>query len=559
MEKKGLRFGIICDNIAVEGWQANSIKKMLELENVEAGLLILLEHKHSKQHTVKVLLKSLMTKKSASLPTMMNGIPILECEVSKTETGEYQFSKNNMEKIAGFKLDFLFNISSSHIGGGMAHLSRYGLWAFQHSSELNRYFWEIYNEEPVTFAGLVQLTGVNKPILLKEGYFSTIKDSYKKNREHITSTISSWPALVCRDILNNNAEYLNHAAIASAYPIPEKPTMKQMGKFIVQLSKNKYKKLAAKLFSYEYWNIGIVPKPIHEFLTDSDTNIQWLVQEKDLYYADPFAYRDEGGLQILMEELDHRVVKGYISAASVRDDTITFDQALMKFPCHMSYPFIIEHNNQVYCLPETSEAKEATIYRLNKASKEWEKVKTLIEDFHAVDSTIIKYGDYWWLFCTKSFSTIQSHNNELHIYYAADLLGDWQPHVLNPVKMDIRSSRPAGTPFIQEGVLYRPAQDCSKTYGGRIVLNKIKTLSTSQFEEEPVSFIEPKNDSLYPDGVHTISNAGGITILDGKRFDYSLLHFFRKLYKFRPVQYEQVKLGKMGKNKSKKRVQQDFF
>ncbi|MEH7484639.1 hypothetical protein V7157_26930, partial [Neobacillus drentensis] len=403
------------------------------------------------------------------------------------------------------------------------------------------------------------LSHQNEQIILKKGYFSTIKDSYKKNREHITSAISDWPAQVCRDILNDNATYMNHLFKSTSPPKYLKPTSTQMGRFFVNLLWNKCQRIFLKLFSYEYWNIGIVSKPIHEFLNDSQVNINWLVQKKDLYYADPFAYQDGGGLQILMEELDYRVVKGYISAVNVKQnkvsDIVAFDQAIMKFPCHMSYPFILEHENHVYCIPETSEAKEVSIYRLNKSSKEWKKVKTILADFHAVDSTIFKYGDYWWLFCTKSFSTIQSHNNELHIFYAKDLFGEWKPHCLNPVKIDIRSSRPAGTPFIHDGVIFRPAQDCSKTYGGRIVLNRIKTLTISQFEEESVCFVEPQRDSLYPDGVHTISNAGKVTIIDGKRIDYSFLHFFRKLYKYKPVKVEQVKADRfvLGKKRKPKR------
>ncbi len=544
MKKKGLRFGVICNNIKVEEWQIISIKKMLELEFVEAGLLIILDDIQSKQQVKTLSLRSIFTRKLSSLTDLFNGIPILECESVKTGNGEHPFTEESLQKIEGIGLDFLLNISSSNLGGEIVNLPRYGVWTFQHSSEFHQYFWEIYNEEPVTFAGLFQQSQQNKSIPLKEGCFATIKDSFKKNRVHITSTISEWPALVCRDILNNNNDYMFHSSISELCSNPRQPTQIQIWKFIVKLFKNKCQTMYSKLFSYEFWNIGIIPKPIHEFLNDSEANIKWLVEKKDLYYADPFAYQDEGGLRILMEELDYRVVKGYISAASIKDDMVTFDRSVLKFPYHMSYPFILEHKNHIYCIPETSEAMEASIYRINKKGQEWEKVKTLLVDFPAVDSTIIKYGEYWWLFCTKSFSTIQSHNNELHIFYSTDLFGDWKPHKLNPVKIDIRSSRPAGTPFIQEEVLYRPAQDCSKTYGGRIVFNKIKTLTISQFEEEPICFVEPKSGSLYPDGVHTISTAGGVTILDGKRFDYSLLHFFRKLYKYKPLNIKHDKFRK---------------
>ena len=43
---------------------------------------------------------------------------------------------------------------------------------------------------------------------------------------------------------------------------------------------------------------------------------------------------------------------------------------------------------------------------------------------------------------------------------------------LAAVKTDVRSARPAGTPFVYQGELYRPAQDCSRTYGGSIVIHR---------------------------------------------------------------------------------------
>ncbi|WP_419955800.1 hypothetical protein ACN6MT_10345 [Neobacillus niacini] len=529
---KRLRFGVVCDNINVEGWQLNSIRKMLDLEFVEAGLIILINSNQSKQ----IFGRNTYVRKT-NLTSIMKNITILECDSVTSVTDDNHFSEKDLKKINGFELDFLLNLYEGNLGGEITKLPRFGVWSFQHCSNLPQYFWEIYNDQHVTFASLNQISHEN--ILLKKGCFSIIKDSYKKNKLHITSVISEWPARVCQEILNNHSAYMRQGSIAAQPPKFMKPTSKQMGGFLGKLLINKCKKVFSKLFSYEYWNIGIVPKPIHEVLNDSNVKIKWIFQKKDLYYADPFAYQEEGGLRILMEELDYKVVKGYISGLNVKKnvgwDIVTFNQAMLKFPCHMSYPFILEHENEVYCIPETSEVKEASIYQLNKSSKEWKKVKTLIKGFHAVDSTIVKHGDLWWLFCTKSFSTIQSHNNELHIFYADELFGEWKPHCLNPVKIDIRSSRPAGTPFVHEGNLYRPAQDCSKTYGGRIVLNKIKTLTISEFEEESVSFVEPQSDSLYPDGVHTLSSVGGVTLIDGKRFDYSLFHFFRKLYKFRPV------------------------
>jgi hypothetical protein len=83
--------------------------------------------------------------------------------------------------------------------------------------------------------------------------------------------------------------------------------------------------------------------------------------------------------------------------------------------------------------------------------------------------------------------------------------------------MPVRSARPGGTPFHHDGALYRPAQDCSVTYGGRIVINRVLRLSPTAFEEEPVSTVEPDPDGPFPDGLHTLSSLGNVTLVDGKR------------------------------------------
>src|SRR5207253_8229013 len=49
-------------------------------------------------------------------------------------------------------------------------------------------------------------------------------------------------------------------------------------------------------------------------------------------------------------------------------------------------------------------------------------------------------------------------DDELHLFHAERLTGDWQPHPRNPVKSDARSARPAGSLFVRDGALYRPAQ-----------------------------------------------------------------------------------------------------
>jgi len=100
---------------------------------------------------------------------------------------------------------------------------------------------------------------------------------------------------------------------------------------------------------------------------------------------------------------------------------------------------------------------------------------------------------------------------------------------MNPVKTDVRSSRPAGVPFWHHGELFRPAQDCSQTYGGQIAINKIRVLTPTEFREEVVKVVTPPAEGPYQMGVHTLSAVGDFTVIDGKRRVRSLSYVLFKL------------------------------
>jgi hypothetical protein len=82
------------------------------------------------------------------------------------------------------------------------------------------------------------------------------------------------------------------------------------------------------------------------------------------------------------------------------------------------------------------------------------------------------------------------------------------------VKSDIRSSRPAGTPFVIRGQLYRPAQDSSKHYGWRLAINRVTCLTTTEFAEETFRVLD--SDRLGVSGIHTLSGNGGWSVIDGR-------------------------------------------
>ena len=252
-------------------------------------------------------------------------------------------------------------------------------------------------------------------------------------------------------------------------------------------------------------------------LSEMDScQIHWVPTPKaNGFLADPFGKTDGSNITILCEDFDYRYNKGVISSIVFTGEG-NFSKAtpVMNEAFHMSYPYLLLYQGEVYCIPETLEAREIGLYKADKFPNKWRKVTTLISDIAAGDPTIFQYEGLWWLMHTDQE---QGADIILFVWYSPDLLGPWKPHLRNPVKTDVRSSRPAGTPFMHNGYLYRPAQDCSKTYGGRIWLNRVLRLTPREFIEEFVRYIEPSRHGPFPAGLHTISSAGNFTLVDGKR------------------------------------------
>jgi hypothetical protein len=89
------------------------------------------------------------------------------------------------------------------------------------------------------------------------------------------------------------------------------------------------------------------------------------------------------------------------------------------------------------------------------------------------------------------------------------------PHPRNPVVSDARSSRPAGRPFVRDGCLYRPSQNCCPHYGYGFNISEVTKLTETDYEERVLSRVEPVWDGNIV-STHTINYEDGLTVIDGQ-------------------------------------------
>ena len=156
-------------------------------------------------------------------------------------------------------------------------------------------------------------------------------------------------------------------------------------------------------------------------------------------------------------------------------------------------------------------AGRTEIHRLNTDNDGFEFRAVLLD--HALHAaTMFRYNDRWWLMGTRDALADEC----LSMYYADDPLGPFTAHAMDPVKIDARSARPAGTPFVHEGILWRPAFDASGD-NPAVVLNKVSVLTPDAFKEEPGRRIDGFPATSYGRGVRTICAMGDVTLVDGLR------------------------------------------
>lgn len=448
-------------------------------------------------------------------------VPRLSCSITRKGKWSEYFSPEDIARVKEYKLDFILKFAYGIIRGDIFSAARYGVWSYHHDDE-DKYrggppgFWEIMKGDPVTGALLQRInTKLDGGVVLKKVYVPTVGTSYAANLQRIQESSTHMVRWVCLDIRRGKAEYLEAPPSKSQAPIYRAPNDFEMLRFYWRLVRNWARhKLANQRM--DEWNIGLVRAAPQDFLKESfEPRIEWSsYRERNQMVADPSLVPSPDGVCILCEEFSWFSETGRIlEIRQGPDGSLSRGRPAIDEPAHMSYPYVLEHDGEIFCIPECAERREVALYRLDRNAK-WIRDSVLIDGIAAVDATMFQAHGAWWLLHSEAQGVGRW---SLYVWTASDLRGPWRPHPANPVKTDVSCSRPAGKPFWHGGKLYRPAQDGRDSYGGALVINRIDSLSPEEFLEVPARRITPNPGWPYPDGIHTLNGFNGLSVIDAKR------------------------------------------
>lgn len=272
-----------------------------------------------------------------------------------------------------------------------------------------------------------------------------------------------------------------------------------------------WKKITSPLFK-EQWTIFISSNAKRD--TPAFADFKPLIQPSDRDWADPFLFKYNDRYFIFIEEKLFSAQHGHIAFLALDNElNITTQGIALKRPYHLSYPFLFSFDNQLFMMPESKGNHMIEIYRCSRFPDQWEFFRTLMPNVNAVDATLIEKDGKWWLFVNIEDESGSTWTN-LHLFCADHPLSDsWISHPKNPIVKDIRSARPAGNLVMRDGMLIRPSQDCSVSYGYATNFMQISKLSEIDYAETcRQTFTPPFLKNVF--GIHTWNELDNVTIID---------------------------------------------
>ncbi len=367
---------------------------------------------------------------------------------------------------------------------------------------------EALTERRTTYFALVDRSNA---AVLRQGLFSTRLGQPMVTADEVLEHAACWAAQCIGDLLHEEGIRPVPDMAPASVPIPGNLSM-----WIKRLTRSLLRPPAADEGVHGDWNIGILHQPIHVLLDEeASANVRWLPPpSSDKARLEPFGYlAGDGELNVLYRKLDTGTGRSTIARLRPKPDNILKrSRPMLEIDRDHAYPYVLELDGRPHVLRTVRTEGITGLYRLNDGNDGFEPSVTLVNvALHA--PTLFQHGGSWWLLGTQD----PCADAALFIFHAPGPRGPFLPHAQNPVKCDLHSARPAGTPFMHEGVLWRPALDMSDTHHPAVVFNKVTALSPSRFAEEPGRLFDGFTNTAYGLGVRTLCAMGDVTLVDGLR------------------------------------------
>ncbi len=555
MHKAPLKICILCQDDCVPLWLAKALEKLVQENKVQIKLVAILRghaassaRKSCREVSGFVLswrfalyrlyhfFSGLVsrTRDAASIPTAISHLcmdaPRVFIHFTSID-GRLKVAEEDLPLLQGRHLDMVLCCGNAPVNVGAPNVAAHGMWYVEdpcdpYVTDVERGTWEFLGHYPILKMEIRRRLDTQSPPQLLCCSFlpSYVRDglwAVRGIRDVKLWTASAWLCRLIQRLHTIGPEALGEPVPPRTLdaPVqlpPQFPHNTQMAGVLLRKVRRTCKRMFRSDAHFDDWQIA------YRFDDDGilgdhhGGTFSRLVPPPGFFWADPMPVKYGDNYFIFVEELPYESGKGHLSVIRVdAQGAWTPPVKVLERPYHLSYPFVFEWEEDYYLVPETASNKSVELYKAESFPCEWSFQKVLLENIAVVDSTLAYVNSTWWLFAaTMPYEELRDDNfMELNIFYATTPFGPWTAHPKNPVKSDVRNSRPAGGIVASHGRLLRPAQDCLRAYGHAISINEIERLTIHEFSEREVARILPSEF----DGaqrIHTIGHCEGLTVVD---------------------------------------------
>ena len=350
---------------------------------------------------------------------------------------------------------------------------------------------EVARGEPLTGAALtVRLAAGHPSRVAYESWGRTDALSVSRNRRAVVQKAAEIPVRALREAQRSGRGWLEQCRPASTRPSADAA--------MVPVLKNLVRHAFDKACAREQWSLA--------FRFGAEEPYRRITPPRGRDWADPCVLAHAGRYWVFFSD------GGRIAVLEIAPDgRVSPPRTALERIYPVSHPFVFEDQGRLYMVPESAHNRSVELYRCAEFPLVWRLEKVLLEGVRLVDATLHRGPERWWLFANGAAGKSAVFDDELHLFHAPGLAGDWQPHRRNPLKSDARSSRPAGRLYWRNGALVRPAQICVPRRGTGIALHRVLRLTPVDYAERQVERVFPLEGSH---GTGTMSRAGALTVLD---------------------------------------------
>jgi hypothetical protein len=539
MKTPKLKLGLLLDSYEAPAWLFRSLERIVNGDSAEIVAVFLNEsgpqapvssghggfaYRLFNRIDEKLFRREPDAFKPLDLRKLLSGVPALALK-PLLQGEEDAFAPEDVARVRELGLDILVKLGFRRLGGKILSAARYGVWFYQPGDNTTIRggppgFWEVAERRPATGATLM-MADETAPggRAIYRSQFLTYPFSPARNRQ-----TSSWSAASFLprqlDLLYRQGEarfWQETARYNTGLDLYDGRQYQAPGnfeslKFYSRFFARQLFELYQRAFRLDTWYLMFA-------LTNSSAlafaDFKKIVPPKDRFWADPQVIWKDGKYFIFIEELLYQNHKGHLAVIEM-DSQGSWKEPVpvLETGYHLSYPFVFEHNQKYYMVPETGANRTIDLYECVEFPTRWKFKLTLMENVTAKDTTLFFRDGKWWLFTGITENPGAAPEVELFLYYADDLFStDWKAHPLNPLVSDVTNARPAGRLFVQDGKVYRPSQDCSRNYGYGFNINEILCLSETDYLEKKVAAVKPNWDNQLI-ATHTCTRADGLFIID---------------------------------------------